>query len=335
MIAASRLIFGALLASTLLAAGCTSGSPTKPKGPSGSKRSSGGSANDPTRATTPGRPAYPPPMPPDPFPHGRLIRVSIPGGASHFAARPTYVYLPPAAIATHRSDRRFPVLELFHGVPGDPSNWPVGGDVRGTMDAFAAKHAGVAPIVVMPDVNGAARTDTECVRTPQGGDVEQYLTVQVPRFVLAHYPASTDRRHWAVAGLSEGGLCALMLGLRAFPDYAAIGDFSGLGAPAVDDSTDPQRTVDTLFGGSWAAYDEHDPLVLLRRHRYPGLALWLFTGTADHRVASEQAGVAREAVAAGLRIKIVTMPGGHSWTLWMPALQRFLPWMWPTVGRGV
>ena len=334
MIATRRLVLGALLASTLLAAGCTSGSSTRPSRPSGSRREANGSANDPTGATIPGgRPAYLPPIPPDPYPHGKLIKVSIPGGASHFVARQAYVYLPPAA--AHRTDRRFPVLELLHGVPGEPSNWQVGGDVSGTMDAFAARHAGVAPIVVMPDVNGAYLTDTECVRTPQGGDVERYLTVQVPQFVAGHYPASTDRRHWAIAGLSEGGLCALMLGLRAYPHYAVIGDFSGLGTPAVDDSTVPQRTIDVLFGGSRAAYDDHDPLVLLLRHRYAQLALWLFTGVADHRVAREQADVAREAVAAGARIKVVTMPGGHSWKLWMPALQQFLPWMWPTVGRGV
>src|SRR6478609_1181133 len=93
--------------------------------------------------------------------HGQLITRVIPGRSSGFPARAALVYLPP--VLRQAPQTRLPVLLLLHGTPGGPGDWVQGGGLARTMDAFAAVHGGRAPLVVMPDINGARGADTECV----------------------------------------------------------------------------------------------------------------------------------------------------------------------------
>jgi S-formylglutathione hydrolase FrmB len=259
---------------------------------------------------------------------GVLRTVVIPGSTSGFRARPAMVYLPPSA----GDGRRLPVLELLHGVPGSPADWVQHGHVAATMDAFAARHGGLAPIVVIPDINGSLRADSECVRSPRGGDVERYLTVDVPRWAVAHLPASPDRRDWAIGGLSEGGTCSIMLALRDYPAFRAFADLSGLARPTVGDRDNPPATIRQYFDGSRAAYDEHDPLWLLGHDRYPGLSGWLGCGAGDVAVRRDQRSVAAAARAAQVSVHDEVVPGRHSWQVWAGELQRLLPWLWGLIG---
>src|SRR5215467_14498434 len=52
---------------------------------------------------------------------GAVYQVDIPGVVSGFAARPGYLYLPPAYLATPRA--QLPVLVLLAGQPAEPPNW--------------------------------------------------------------------------------------------------------------------------------------------------------------------------------------------------------------------
>jgi S-formylglutathione hydrolase FrmB len=201
-----------------------------------------------------------------------------------------------------------------------------------TFDAFARTHGGRAPLVVMPDINGARRQDTECVRTPSGGDVERYLTVDVPRWIAGHLPVTRNHRRWAIAGLSEGGTCAMMLALRHRREFAAFGDLSGLARPTVSDRDDPGRTVRVLFRGSTSDYDRHDPLWLLSHHRYPGLSGWLACGALDRSVRIDQQAVTALARRARITVREDVVPGGHAWKVWRAELRKMLPWLWSLVG---
>ena len=66
---------------------------------------------------------------------GAVYQVSIPGVRSGFAARPGYIYLPPAYLATPRP--QLPVLVLLGGQPGDPRAWVDSGQIQAMMDGFA------------------------------------------------------------------------------------------------------------------------------------------------------------------------------------------------------
>ena len=212
--------------------------------------------------------------------HGQLITRVIPGRSSGFPARAALVYLPPVLRRAPHS--RLPVLLLLHGTPGGPEDWVQGGGLARTMDAFAAVHGGRAPLVVMPDINGARAADTECVDGP-AGNAETYLTRDVPDYLRAHLPVSPPGRRWAVAGASEGATCSLMLGLRHSDLFSTIGFFSGLARPTVGRTDNPAATITQLFGGSRSSYEHHDPLWLMRHGSYPSLAMWLECGTRDRR----------------------------------------------------
>ena len=84
--------------------------------------------------------------------HGATLSVTIPGQGLKFTPRQAYVWVPPAWFAPSRP--QLPVIELLHGVPGQPSDWTRASYADATSLAFAKQHNGVAPILVMPDVNG-------------------------------------------------------------------------------------------------------------------------------------------------------------------------------------
>ena len=91
---------------------------------------------------------------------GRSCRSTIPGTRSGFAARTAQAYLPPIWFARDRP--KLPVVMLLHGTPGAPTDWTDGGLAPATADAWAAQRGGVAPVLVMPDINGSLDGDSEC-----------------------------------------------------------------------------------------------------------------------------------------------------------------------------
>ena len=203
--------------------------------------------------------------------HGFTIALPIPGTKSHFNARPAWIWVPPIWVADENV--KLPIIELLSGSPGDPSDWVRAAMADVTARNFADAHNGMAPIIVMADENGSFYNDTECVDSPKG-NAETYLTVDVPNFMRTHFNASKAKNSVAIAGLSEGGFCALMLTLRHPDLFTAFGDYAGLTSPTVMEFVDPPATIKQLFGGSQQAYNQHDPPFLLRQQKFPNSAGW-------------------------------------------------------------
>ncbi|NWJ74733.1 hypothetical protein HX744_30160 [Pseudonocardia sp. ICBG1122] len=260
---------------------------------------------------------------------GQVVQIPIPGTASHFAARPAVVWVPPAWYQRPRP--QLPVIVLLHGTPGRPVDWVDSGGAADVANAWAAQHHGVAPILVMPDVNGTYTADSECVDTPTA-EVETYLTRDVPRVVSRLLGTRPPGPSWAVAGLSEGGSCAAMLALRHPTVFATFGDYAGLLGPRVGDSNGGvPDTVAGLFGGSQTAFAAHDPATLLAANRVPGIAGWFEAGDADTDPAAAARTLSAVATRAGVENRLVIVPGGgHDFDLFSQALSDSYPWL---VGR--
>jgi hypothetical protein len=120
---------------------------------------------------------------------GITVGVAIPATDPRFTPRPAYVWVPPAWFA--RNHPQLPVIELLHGTPGNPSDWNVGMGAANTAQAFAEQHDGIAPILVMPDINGSRNADSECVNSTKYGDVATYLAMTIPAFMRNEFNAST------------------------------------------------------------------------------------------------------------------------------------------------
>ena len=157
--------------------------------------------------------------------------------------RPVSVVVPtPAYLATPRA--RLPVLVLISGQPGTPRDWLEGGRLVPMMNSFAAAHAGLAPVVVMPDALGASLANPLCLDS-RLGRAATYLAVDVPAWVRTHLQVDPDPRVWAVGGLSAGGTCALQLATTLPQVYPTFVDISGQAEPTLGDRA---RTVAAAFG---------------------------------------------------------------------------------------
>lgn len=256
---------------------------------------------------------------------GKVVTLPIPATKSHFPARDAQVYVPPAFCASPRP--HLPVVVLLAGTPGQTSDWTRAGLADVTSDAFAAEHGGKAPIIVMADENGSLTGDTECVDGTRG-NVETYLTVDVPAFVTKRFATATTPQQWAIGGLSEGGMCGLMLSLRHPDVFPTFLDFGGLLGPRSGETNEVGTTVQDLFAGDEQAFRAHEPLDLLTAHRYPQLAGWFEVGTEDPGPLQATEQLVPAARAAGVTTCYRKVPGGeHTFQVWSQSYRDALPWL--------
>lgn len=107
-------------------------------------------------------------------------------------------------------------LWLLHGSSGDSSVW-----MRNTTVEQIAERYNV--VVIMPDGIYSCFTDMY-----RGNCFATYVTAELPRVVRGFFPKlSGDRADNFVAGYSNGGYGAMLLGLTDPYIYGAVGAFSG------------------------------------------------------------------------------------------------------------
>lgn len=258
---------------------------------------------------------------------GTVTSVAIPGTVSGFPADDAWIYLPPAYRSNPRA--RLPVLMLLSGQPGIPRNWFDGSSLARTMDAYAAAHHGLAPVVVVPDWLGGSLANPMCVDSRSGVKDFSYLTVDVPNWVQAHLQVDPDPTQWAVGGLSAGGTCAVQLAVNAPARFPTFLGFSVQDHPTIGDHAD---TVATLFGGDEAAYDAVDPLKVLAARSFPGSAGILAAGASDTVYGPQTRTVYAAAQAAGMQVRYLELPGGHDSPFWAAALAASMPWLGTRLG---
>ena len=253
---------------------------------------------------------------------GAVALVDIPATVSHFRHQKAYIWVPPVYFSTPRP--QLPVLMLIAGTPGTPGDWLRGGGALTLANAWAAAHDGYAPMMVLPDANGGVLRDTECVDGPRG-NAETYLTVDVVAFMRQAMGAAIDPRQWAIAGLSEGGTCALDLATRHPARFATFADFSGDPAPTLGSSA---HTVSALYGGSWNALRAHDPTTWFASATSAGVEGFVAVGNADHGYLRTEERIAQIANRDGMRTQLDIIPGGrHSFRTWARALRDAYPWI--------
>jgi S-formylglutathione hydrolase FrmB len=252
---------------------------------------------------------------------GKIGTVDIPATASHFAARPAVVYLPPAALASNAP--RLPVLIFLGGQPGSPETVLDAGQLPEIMNAFAAAHDGLAPIVVIPDQLGGDAQNPMCLDSPLG-NVATYLTVDVPNWIKAHLAVQTGAQSWAVGGFSEGGTCSIQLGTKYRSQFGSILDISGQVAP-LNGSID--HTIRVGFGGSVAAYRAGTAPALLAAGAPFSTTLGIFAvGQDDAKYGPDTAIVERAARAAKMNVHALVSPGtAHDWFTEQYGLRYGLP----------
>ncbi len=252
---------------------------------------------------------------------GTVSTTPIPGVRSGFSTPDAYVYLPPAYQANPRP--LLPVLVLLTGQPGTPAQWVGTGEMPQQMDAFAAAHQGLAPIVVAIGQNGSEWGNSLCMNS-KIAQAQTYLAQDVPDWVHTHLQTATGRKSTAIGGLSQGGTCSLQLAVNAPEVYGVFLDISGQDGPTLGTR---QETVQQAFGGDEAAFDAVDPLHVMARKKFPDTAAAFVVGAGDGEFGPQQQKVYQAALAAGMQAHFQTVPGGHDWNTFRAGLGVNIPWL--------
>ncbi|HEU4892645.1 MAG TPA: alpha/beta hydrolase-fold protein [Vicinamibacterales bacterium] len=179
------------------------------------------------------------------------------------------VYTPPGYDVT--APRRYPVLVLLAGAPGDETEWTSGGGFAEVLfDNLIAAGRMAPAIVVMhaSDVDSRASTRRGDANL---GQFEKILVAELLPLVRQRYAVRTDVNSWAIAGLSLGGEFGMYVGLRHPELFGNIGSISG----SLVAGGDPEEGLPSMaerFGSALARPD------VARNYKL----IWIGCGTADN-----------------------------------------------------
>ncbi len=257
-----------------------------------------------------------------------------------------------------KSDRRYPVLYLFHGTGGGADDWLKSGDAAALTERYPM-------IVVMPDAGydgngGGWFTDWVHQDTTLGkADWETFHIGQLVPWIDQNLRTSASRSGRAVAGLSQGGFGAFSYAARHPDLFSSAASFSGApdiarnplaktAAVAVISATasvlDGVRP-DAMFGDpiidgmNWSG---HNPASLATNLGHTSLHLWagdgipgpldspsvdvILDGLLEGVVHESSVFFANDARRAHTPYHFDDYgPGTHSWPYWSRDLTQYLP----------
>jgi enterochelin esterase-like enzyme len=255
---------------------------------------------------------------------GQVGSVIIPNTHSRFVARPAGLYLPPAALVPNPP--ALPLVIMMMGQPGNPDP----GLIASTLDRFAARHSGLAPIVIVADQIGNPLVDTFCLNSKKYGNVETYITKDVVGWARSNLHIENSPAEWTIAGYSNGGECAAYFGAKYPGIWGNVIDVSG---EAYAGSDEPKTVVAQVFHGDWAAYEKTWPVGILGTKRYPD-SVGVFTVASDDLAYKVQAAaVARAAKSAHWRSTYYEVhDGGHGAVALVGGLNEAFTVLYPRLG---
>ena len=234
---------------------------------------------------------------------GTTSEVQIPGLISGFTARPSGLYLPPAALV--KNPPELPLVIMMMGQPGNPDP----SFQAAILDQFASRHAGLAPIVLVADQVGNPAVDTLCLNTTRHGNSETYITQDVVNWAKLHLHILPDPAHWTVAGYSNGGECAVSFGAKYPNIWQNVLDISGEEYPGSDQSA---SVLASVFRGNGSAYRATWPVNILATGSYPDTVGIFTVGSNDYGYRKQALLVSAAATAAHWKTTYFeVLNGGH------------------------
>ncbi|WP_423917446.1 alpha/beta hydrolase [Frigoribacterium sp. 2-23] len=259
---------------------------------------------------------------------GSYGSVTIPGTVSGFPARQAIVYLPPAALVADAP--ALPVLMMLSGQPASPASVVGPGHLVETLDAFAAKNHGLAPIVVIPDQLAQPQNNPMCVDGPLGNSAT-YLTVDVIRYMTEHYHVASGPSAWGVGGFSQGGTCAIQLAAGRPDLFGSFIDVSGELGPSLGSRA---TTIAKGFKGDEAAYEAAQPQALLAAHTpYAATTGFFAVGQNDAKYSKNMTANSEAARRAGIAVTTYVSPGtAHDWTTATNGFAHGIGVLYPVLG---
>jgi pimeloyl-ACP methyl ester carboxylesterase len=226
----------------------------------------------------------------------------------------------PAGYRTSSPRERYPVLEAFHGYPGDPLSLVDVYDVPGFVDHLVQEHRMRDPLIVMPQIEIPNGVDTEGVNGPAGDpQVETWLTRDVPAWVGQHFKVIPNRDAWATIGLSAGGWIAAMAAVLHPAQYGAAIVLGGYFRPDFGSRYRP-------FSPTSPQGQRYDLVRQVTRHA-PPVSVWVETSRAD-KLSYSTSSAFLQAARPPLAVHAdVLKDAGHRASVWISQEQAALRWL--------
>ena len=256
-----------------------------------------------------------------------------------------FVYLP---AGYRRSQVRYPVVYMLHGLGGSEDNWSKHMNLAEAADAMR-----LPAIVVMPDgdnsfyvrsatvanyeecKNSSSAIDNACVKN---ANFEDYIAKDLVAHIDATYRTKADVSARAIGGLSMGGYGALILALRHKDVFSSAASHSGVTSllytgpfPFVSGkgelADDPVALTDQMggygaiyrgiFGDTIENWRAHDPAFLANSLEDGELAIYLDCGTEDEFELQHGASYLHEILESrGVAHSFTLLPGRHDAKFW-------------------
>lgn len=229
---------------------------------------------------------------------------------------------------------RWPVLYLLHGCCDTYASWTRSTDVEGIAELHDV-------LVVMPDA-GPVGWYSDWWNHGRGGPPawETYHLTELRTLLERDYGAGDKR---VIAGVSMGGLGAVLYAARNPGMFAAAASYSGVVHPLDDEFPHGLMRVSANFGADplalWgdpaaqrSIWEAHDPYFLASRLRALPVFLSCGDGAGKDALEATLNGM-NQALAPRLRqagVQLTTdfyRPGTHSWPYWQRELHRSLPFL--------
>ena len=155
------------------------------------------------------------------------------------------VYTPPGY--DPKASRRYPVLVLLAGSPGDETEWTSGGGSAEVLFDNLIAEGRMTPAIVLMHASDVDPRATTRRGDDNLGQFEKVLVDELALLVKERYRVRTDAASWAIAGVSLGGEFAVYAGLRHPELFGSIGSISGSLVPGADPE-DGLPSMDQRFG---------------------------------------------------------------------------------------
>lgn len=248
--------------------------------------------------------------------------------------RDVLVYTPAGYNDPANANRRYPVVYLLHGSPGNPFNFVKYGDFPARIEDAVRRRTMQPIILVAPNGNyvGQKQGDSEWADSADRRDrFETWITKEVVPFIDGRYRTRAEPAGRFLAGVSEGGFGSVNLMLRNPRVFGgAVGlsgyyDMRGFGWGHI------------IMNDSEAAMALNSPLFYVpqrtgdgRTGDWRGLHVFVGAGAEEKPYAAETQQIGDALKAAGVRDVTVRLPNGkHDWNLWsglfFEAMAKFLP----------
>ena len=224
-----------------------------------------------------------------------------------------------------KSNKRYPVLYLLHGLFGRHDDWIT----RTNLAQYATAYD---LIIVTPEGKDSWYIDSATVPTDK---YESYFLRELIPDVDTRYRTIKDRRARGVAGLSMGGYGALKYGLKHRDYFAFAGSMSGALDPTNRTEEHPgfgwnilRPSISAAFGPPNSSARQLNDLHQIARNLpaadISSLPYLYFDCGLDDGFLATNRELAEVLIAKKIAHQYRQLPGGHDWQYWDRQVREIL-----------